>query len=72
MLEKPGATHRASTFAENGCPPTAVYATPVFVPVTMNTRHGAGGGEHTVCQSTPQRVRDPGRYVRQSLPLHRL
>ena len=72
MLEKDGVAHCASTFAENGCPPTAVYATPVFVPVTMNPRHGAGGGEHPVCQSTPQRGRDPGRYVRQSLPLHRL
>ena len=37
MQEKRGVAHCASTFAENGCPPAAVYAAPVFVPVTINT-----------------------------------
>lgn len=38
----------------------------------LHPRHGAGGGEYPVRQSAPQRGGDPGRYVRQSLPLHRL
>ena len=37
MQGKRGVAHCASTFAANGCPPTTVYAAPVFVPVTMNT-----------------------------------
>lgn len=37
MQEKQGVAHCASTFASDGCPPTTVYAAPVFVPVTMNT-----------------------------------
>ena len=37
MLEKPGDAHCASAFAANGCPPTTVYAAPVFVPVTTDT-----------------------------------
>ena len=37
MWEKHGVAHCASTFTQNGCPPQAVYAAPVFVPVTMST-----------------------------------
>lgn len=37
MQEKRGVAHCASTFASDGCPPAAVYAAPVFVPVTMDT-----------------------------------
>lgn len=37
MLEKPDAAHGASASAANGCPPTTVYAAPVFVPGTMDT-----------------------------------
>lgn len=35
--EKPDAAHGARPFAANDCPPTTVYAAPVFVPVTMDT-----------------------------------
>lgn len=37
MWEKHGVAHCASTFVQAGCPPQAVYAAPVFVPVTMST-----------------------------------
>ena len=37
MQEKRGVAHCASTFASDGCPSAAVYAAPVFVPVTMDT-----------------------------------
>ena len=36
MQEKRGVAHCASTFASDGCPSAAVYAAPVFVPVTMD------------------------------------